>query len=56
MVLNNDPMLTEAAIIGPSGATGGLTASSSQDSLFMYDDSSSSFDVETPSDKVNVRI
>uniref|UniRef100_A0A2C9KCS1 Uncharacterized protein n=1 Tax=Biomphalaria glabrata TaxID=6526 RepID=A0A2C9KCS1_BIOGL len=51
MVLNNDPMLTEAAIIGPSGATGGLTASSSQDSLFMYDDSSSSFDVETPSDK-----
>ncbi|KAH9514336.1 hypothetical protein Btru_028794 [Bulinus truncatus] len=51
MVLNNDPMLTEAAIMGPSGPSGGLTTSSSQDSLFIYDDSSSSFDVETPSDK-----
>ncbi|CAL1526048.1 unnamed protein product, partial [Lymnaea stagnalis] len=47
LVLNNDPMLTDAALSGPSG----ITASSSQESIFTCDDSSSSFDIETPPDK-----
>lgn len=55
-VLKDDPMLTDAAISGPSvsgiHSSEILTASSSQESLFMYDDSSSSFDIETPSEKV----
>lgn len=56
LVSKDDPMLTEAALSGPSAVSGsttggGLTASSSQDSLFLGDDSSSSNDFEA-SDRV----
>ncbi|XP_059154742.1 histone-lysine N-methyltransferase 2C-like isoform X4 [Physella acuta] len=54
-VLKDDPMLTDAAISGASASgihsSEILTASSSQESLFLYDDSSSSFDIETTSEK-----
>ncbi|GFS15633.1 histone-lysine N-methyltransferase 2C, partial [Elysia marginata] len=48
LVSKDDPMLTEAALSGGGGGTGRLTGSSSQESLLMGEDSSSSFDFETP--------